>query len=72
MARRAMLRQAQKRNDERQQDIVNDTAKLLKLTQQLKDELAKNNKDPMSLTTIRKTEEIEKLARTVKEKMKGN
>jgi len=71
MARRAMLRQAQKRNDERQQDIVNDTAKLLKLTQQLKDELAKN-KDPMSMATIKKTEEIEKLARSVKDKMKGN
>lgn len=72
MARRAMIRQAHKRNDERQQDIVNDTAKLLTLTQQLKDELAKNSKDPMSLAMIKKTEEIEKLARSIKEKMKGN
>lgn len=72
MARRAMIRQAQKRNDERQQDIVKDTAKLLTLAQQLKDDLAKNSNDSTSLATVKKTEEIEKLARSVKEKMKGN
>jgi hypothetical protein len=74
MARRAMIQQARRRNDQRQQDIVNDTAKLLVLTQQLKAELEKNknNKDQMSATTIKKAEEIEKLAKSVKEKMKGS
>jgi hypothetical protein len=71
MARRAMVQQAQRRNEQRQQEIVSDTAKLLTLTQQLKAELEKNSKDP-SAATIKKTEEIEKLAKSVKEKMKGN
>ena len=72
MAHRAMVQQAQRRNDQRQQDIVNDTAKLLKLTEQLKTEVEKSNKDQTSAAMMKKAEEIEKLARAVKEKMKGN
>jgi len=36
----------------------------------LKAEVDKTNKDTLSLKVIRKADEIEKLARTVKEKMK--
>jgi hypothetical protein len=72
MAHRAMVQQAQRRNDQRQQDIVNDTAKLLKLTEQLKTEVEKSNKDQTSAAMMKKAEEIEKLARAVKEKMRGN
>jgi hypothetical protein len=72
MTRRAMEQQAIKRNSQRQQDIVNDTAKLLDLAQQLKDEVDKSRKDQMSVSVIKKAEEIEKLAKAVKEKMKGS
>jgi hypothetical protein len=72
MAHRAMMQQAKRRNQQRQQDIVNDTAKLLALTEQLKAEVAKSNKEQMSASVIKKAEEIEKLAKSVKEKMKGS
>src|SRR5215471_3689663 len=72
MARRAMVQQAQRRNDQRQQQIVSDTAKLVTLTQQLKTELEKSGNNQMSAAAIKKAEEIEKLAKSVKEKMKGS
>jgi hypothetical protein len=72
MTRRVMEQQAIKRNSQRQQDIVNDTAKLLDLAQQLKAEVDKSSKDQLSVSVIKKAEEIEKLAKSVKEKMKGS
>jgi len=72
MARRAMIQQAQRRNNQRQQDIVNATAKLLTLTEQLKTELEKNSKDQNSVNMSKQAEAIEKLARSVKDKMKGS
>ncbi len=65
-----MMQQAQRRNEERQKEIVNDTARLLTLTQQLKADLEKGSKDQASIA--KKAEEIEKLAKSVKEKMKGS
>ncbi|WP_158748480.1 hypothetical protein [Acidobacterium sp. S8] len=72
MAHRAMVQQAQRRNELRQQDIVKDTDKLFSLAQELKTEVDKSNKNEMSVSVIKKAEEIEKLAKSVKEKMKGN
>lgn len=72
MSRHAAVLQAQKRNELRQQDIVKDTTKLLTLAQELKEEVDKSNKDQMSMSVIKKAEEIEKLAKSVKEKMKGS
>lgn len=72
MAHRAQVQQAQKRNTQRQQDIVNDTTKLFELAQQLKAEVDKSNKEQLSVSVIKKAEEIEKLAKSVKEKMKGS
>lgn len=57
-------------NAERQKQISDDSAKLLKLATDLKAEVDKTNKDTLSLNVIRKAEEIEKLAHNVKEKMK--
>jgi hypothetical protein len=37
----------------------------------LKEEVDKSSKDTMSITVIKKAEEIEKLAKSVKERMKG-
>ncbi len=60
-----------KRTTERQKLIVADTARLLQLATELKTEVDKSNKDQLSLGVVKKAEEVEKLARAVKEKMKG-
>ena len=72
MAHRAMVQQAKRRNTERQQEIVSATDKLVTLTQQFKDDMKKGGKDQLSAANIKKAEEIEKLAKSVKEKMKGS
>ncbi len=64
--------QAKMRNLDRQKQLVLDTQKLLALANQLKSDVDKSNKDTLSLDVIRKAEEIEKLAHSVKEKMKGS
>ncbi len=57
-------------NQERKKQLSDDSAKLLTLAMALKAEVDKTNKDMLSLNVIRKADEIEKLARNVKEKMK--
>jgi hypothetical protein len=57
-------------NIERKKQISDDSTKLLTLAMALKAEVDKTNKDMLSLNVIRKADEIEKLARNVKEKMK--
>jgi hypothetical protein len=57
-------------NAERRKQIADDTAKLLKLADDLKAEVDKTSKDTLSLNIIRKADEIERLAHNVKEKMK--
>jgi hypothetical protein len=57
-------------NLERKKQIVDDSGKLLKLAADLKTEIDKTNKDMLSLDVIRKADEIERLAKGVKEKMK--
>ena len=63
--------QAKTRNQDRQKKLEADTAKLFALASELKDEVAKTNKDTMSVDVIKKADEIERLARSVKERMKG-
>lgn len=60
------------RNEDRQKRLVADTDKLLALATDLKTEVSKTNKDTMSIDVIKKADEIEKLAHSVKEKMKGS
>jgi hypothetical protein len=55
----------------RQAQLLADTQKLYQLTQELKAEVAKSNKDTLSIAVIKKAEEIEKLAKSLKEKMRG-
>lgn len=62
---------AEKANQKRQADLKADTEKLLKLAVQLKADVDKSNADVLSLEVVRKAEEIEKLAHSVKDKMKG-
>ncbi len=61
----------ERRNSERQKQLIADTEKLFLLAQQLKEEVAKSNKDQLSVGVVKKSEEIEKLAKSVKEKMRG-
>ncbi len=70
MAQHMAAELAKTRNKQRQQQLVSDTAKLLDLATQLKDEVDKSNKDTLSLAVVKKAEEIEKLAKSVKEKMR--
>jgi hypothetical protein len=59
------------RSQERQKKLVSDTDKLLSLATELKADMDKTNKDTLSLDVVRKADEIEKLAHSVKERMKG-
>ncbi len=63
--------QAKNRNGERQKRLQADAEKLLGLATQLKQEVDKTDKNTMSVDVIKKAEEIEKLARSVRERMKG-
>jgi nitric oxide reductase activation protein len=62
---------AKKANEERQAALKADTDKLVKLAGELKDYVDKTNENVLSLDVVRKAEEIEKLAHSVKDKMKG-
>lgn len=57
-------------NLERKRQLDDDSARLLKLANDLKAEIDKTSKDTLSLSVIRKADEIERLAHNVKEKMK--
>ena len=59
------------RNNDRQKRLVADTDKLLALATDLKAQVDKSTKDTLSVDVIKKAEEIEKLAHSVKERMKG-
>jgi hypothetical protein len=59
------------RSSERQKRLVADTDKLLALATDLKQQVDKTNKNILSVDVIKKAEEIEKLAHSVKERMKG-
>lgn len=63
--------QQKKRNQERQAQLQRDTDKLLLLATQLKQEVNKSNENTLSLDVIKKAGEIEKLAKSVREKMRG-
>jgi hypothetical protein len=62
---------AKKANLERQAALKADTDKLLKLAVDLKSYVDKSNENVLSLDVLKKAEEIEKLAHSVKDKMKG-
>jgi hypothetical protein len=62
---------AKKANAERQAALKADTDKLLRLAVELKDSVDKSNENLLSLDVLKKAEEIEKLAHSVKDKMKG-
>jgi hypothetical protein len=63
---------AKKATRDRQAQLHRDTDNLLKLATELKQYVDKSNENTLSLDVVKKAEEIEKLAHSVKEKMKAN
>ena len=59
-------------NKQRQSSLQKDTDRLLQLATELKEYVDKTNEHTLSLDVIKKAEEIEKLAKSVKGKMKGS
>jgi hypothetical protein len=59
------------RNAERQKQLGEDTDKLLALAKQLKDEVDKSNGNTLPADAVKKAAEIEKLAKSVRSKIRG-
>lgn len=57
-------------DSERKKQIASESTQLLAMAVALKAEVDKTNKDVLSMTVIRKADEIERMARMVKDKMK--
>ena len=62
---------AKRMNKERFDSLKRDTDKLLELATELKQNVDRANENTLSLDVIRKADEIDKLAKQVREKMKG-
>ena len=62
---------AKQRNKERQRKLKDDTDKLLQLATELKEYVDKSNEHILSIEVLKKTDEIEKLAKSVRDKMKA-
>jgi len=62
---------AKKQNELRQQEIRKDADKLLELATELKQYVDKTNENILSMDVVKKAEQIEKLAKSVKDRMKG-
>jgi hypothetical protein len=57
--------------EDRQKKLVSDTEKLLALATALHADVAKTDRNILSMDVIRRADEIERLAHSVKERMKG-
>jgi len=55
---------------QRHEQLMADTAKLLELASELKAEVDKSTKDTLSIPVVKKADEIGKLAKKVREEMK--
>ena len=68
----AMRAEVEKKAEARRvEQLKNDTDKLLKLSEELKTYVDKTNTNVLSLDVMKKAEEIEKLAKSVHDKMRG-
>ncbi len=64
-----LRRMSRQLNIQRQKDLTRDTAKLLELTQAFKSEADSGNEAFSAAVTLRKIEQIEKLAHKIREEM---
>ena len=58
-------------NEDRQKHLVADTTRLLELATQLHTDVNKTDQHILSIDVVRRADEIERLAHSVKERMKG-
>jgi len=63
--------QQTKLNKDRYEKLKKNTDELLKLATELKESVDKANQDTLSVDVIKKTEQIEKLAKSIRDKMKN-
>lgn len=59
------------RNEQRQKQLVSDAGKLLAAARELQSEVAGNGGNRLSASALKRAEEVEKLARSVKDKMRA-
>lgn len=59
------------RQRQRFEQLKTDTGKLLALAEELKRNVDASNEHTLSVTVVKKAEEIERLAKSVKDKMRG-
>jgi hypothetical protein len=71
MLRHAEQEAARRRNIDRQHKLVADSSRILQLANELSTGIEPEGKDPTSAGMSKKAEEIEKLARSVKDLMKS-
>jgi len=71
LAGRMEEQQIKSRNSDRHRRMVADTDKLVTLTKELKDQVETSDKPLEPNDVGKKAEEIEKLAKSVKDRMKG-
>jgi len=69
-AARAASQKGEEAVSARKKQISDESSQLLAMALSLKSEVDKTSKDTLSLKVIRKADEIERLAKTVKEKIK--
>jgi len=70
-AQNAVKDQAKPGDEARQAQLKADTDKLFQLAQELQAEVAKSGKNTLSIPVIKKAAEVEKLARSLKERMRN-
>lgn len=71
LQRRLSSEMAKKAAKDRVAALKTDTDKLLKLSVELKNYVDRSDENVLSLDVIKKADEIEKLAKSVRDKMKG-
>jgi type VI protein secretion system component VasF len=57
--------------EQKRADLIADAEKLYQLTQELKAEVAKSNKDTLSVSVVKKAQEVERLAKSIKERSRA-
>jgi hypothetical protein len=62
-------KQAKLRNEDRQKRLIADTDKLLQLATELHNDVGKTDQHILSLDVVKRADEIERLAHSVKERM---
>jgi|SRR5215471_21714380 len=69
---RMEMQAMQRENQDRQLALRRDTDRLLALATELKQNVDRTNSSILSMDVVKKAQEIEKLAKSVKDKMKGD